>query len=157
MPAFDNIPILIVEDSDDDLFFFRRLFAKAGIKSPVSVVTDGRQATAHFEAALNGTLPQKPPMPRIVFLDLKLPLRSGFEVLQWIRTQPALKSVIVVVLSSSAEVRDVRQAYDLGAQGYLVKYPEPAVLAETMAQVEKAPPGSDVGKLKLPGLERPPA
>lgn len=157
MPAFENIPILIVEDSDDDLFFFRRLFAKAGIKSPVAVVTDGRQATAHFEAALTATLPQKPPMPRIVFLDLKLPLRSGFEVLHWIRTQPALKSVIVVVLSSSAEMRDVRQAYDLGAQGYLVKYPEPGVFSETMQQVEATPPGSDLGKLKLPGLERPAA
>jgi CheY-like chemotaxis protein len=157
MPAFENTPILLVEDSDDDLFFFRRLLSKAGIKSPVSVVTDGRQATAHFDAALNPALPQKPPLPRIVFLDLKLPLRSGVEVLQWIRTQAALKPVIGIVLSSSAELRDVKQAYELGAQGYVVKYPEPEVFSEIMRQIEATPPGSDLSKLKLPGLERPAA
>lgn len=153
MPAFDDFPVMLVEDSEDDLFFFRRLIAKAGIQSRIAIATDGQQAITHLTAAL-GPGTDKPPVPRLVFLDLKLPFRSGFEVLQWVRSQPALARTAVTVLSSSAETRDVAHAFELGAQGYVVKYPEPAVFAETLRLVAEAD-GEDLLELKLPGLPRP--
>lgn len=154
MPAIENVPILLVEDSEDDLFFFRRLLAKAGVKAPVAVATDGQQAIDHLTHAMarNG---EQIELPRLVFLDLKLPLRGGFEVLDWIRAQSALAQVVVVVLSSSAETRDVVQAFQLGAQGYLVKYPEPTVFREVINRIAELPPGADLGSLSLPGLPRP--
>ena len=155
MPAFDHLPILLVEDSEDDLFFFRRLFAKAGITAPITVVTNGHNAIRHFDAALNASDGPKPGLPRLVFLDLKLPLRSGFEVLQWMRSQPSLAHVIVMVLSSSAETRDIAEAFALGAQGYVVKYPSPAAFAEIVRTVADLPADADLKKLTLPGLARP--
>lgn len=153
LPA-DSLPILLVEDSDDDLFFFKRLLSKAGIKSPFAIATDGQQAVVHLDRALKAT-DGNPPIPRLVFLDLKLPLRGGFEVLQWIRNQPGLAQTVVVILSSSGEARDVTQAFEWGAQGYLVKYPEPAVFADVIARISALPAGSDLSKLVLPGLKRP--
>jgi CheY-like chemotaxis protein len=155
MPAFDQTPILLVEDSEDDLFFFRRLIAKAGIHAPLAIASDGQQAIDHLAAAIGGDAPDKPAIPRLVFLDLKLPLRSGFEVLQWIRARPALEHVVVLVLSSSAETRDVADAFALGAQGYLVKYPAPAVFLEIVRTVAEAPAGVDVRTLAFPGMTKP--
>lgn len=155
MPAIEKTPILLVEDSEDDLFFFRRLFAKAGINAPVAVATDGQQAINYLGRAIDGDNGSKPEVPRLIFLDLKLPLRGGFEVLEWIRAQPRLARVAVVVLSSSAETRDVVQAFNLGAQGYLVKYPDPAVFLEVVTKIVNAPPERDLKDLSLPGLPRP--
>lgn len=147
-------PVLVVEDSDDDLFFFRRLIAKAGITAPLAVATDGQQAIDQLAAALNANNTNTP-VPRLVFLDLKLPLRSGFEVLQWIRSQRSLDPMAVVVLSSSAEARDVAQAFELGAQAYLVKYPAPGVFSDIVRQVAAAPADVDWKKISWPGLPRP--
>jgi CheY-like chemotaxis protein len=151
MPPLDKISLLLVEDSEDDLFFFKRLCKKAGVNAPLAVATDGQQAVEHLTAALEG----KQPIPQLIFLDLKLPLRSGFEVLEWLRAQPALARTTVVVLSSSAEGRDVERAYQLGAQGYLVKYPEAAVLLAVVQAVDALPATADLKTLKLPGLVRP--
>jgi CheY-like chemotaxis protein len=144
-------PIYVVEDSDDDLFLFRRLLTKAEIKHPLSIATNGQSAIDQLGelAAQGGTL------PRVVFLDLKLPLRSGFEVLEWIRAHPAMRSVAVIILSSSAELRDVKRAYDLGAHGYLVKYPAPAVFREIMSALAALPPGSTADGITFPGVARP--
>lgn len=146
----DNLPVLLVEDNDDDLFFFRRLIAKAGLTLALEVATDGQQAVEHLKQNVT-----RGAVPRLMFLDLKLPLRGGFEILQWVRTQPALAGMAVVVLSSSAETRDVEQAYALGAQSYLVKYPPPAVLQEILRRVSELPPGTDPARLTLPGVPKP--
>lgn len=146
----DNLPVLLVEDNDDDLFFFRRLIAKAGLTLSLAVATDGQQAVEHLKHTMSTGHP-----PRLLFLDLKLPLRGGFEVLQWVRSQPPLSGMVVVVLSSSAELRDVEQAYALGAQSYLVKYPAPSVFQEIVQRVAELPPGTDPRSLMLPGLPKP--
>lgn len=144
--------VFLVEDSEDDLFFFKRLFGKAGLTMPVAIATDGQKAIDYLQRTIEPATAERPPVPRLVFLDLKLPLKGGFEVLKWIRAQPALANVVVVVLSSSAESRDVTQAFALGAQGYLVKYPEPATFAEVVQRVSGLQPGADLRSLRLPGL-----
>jgi CheY-like chemotaxis protein len=153
-----KIPILLVEDSEDDRFFFKRLLTKAGITVPVAIATDGQQAIDYLRNVIDGGAPNnQPECPRLIFLDLKLPLRGGFEVLQWIRAQPPLAKVVVVILSSSAESRDVVQAFAMGAQGYLVKYPEPRTFADVLERVSTASSNADVNSLTLPGLPRPPS
>lgn len=147
--------VLLVEDSDDDLFFFRRLAKKAGVELPFAVATDGQQAIDQLKRSLpDGTADPVAP-PRLVFLDLKLPLKGGFEVLRWMRAQPALARVLVVVLSSSAEARDVAQAFASGAQGYLVKYPPAAAIAELMRRVQALPADADPAELVVPDSLRP--
>ena len=74
------------------------------------------------------------PQPRLVLLDLKLPRKSGLEVLDWLRRQPGLKRVAVVVLTSSEERRDVNRAYDLGANSYLTK---PVAFQELLEMVRR--------------------
>lgn len=149
----DPFPILLVEDSEDDLFLFRRLLTKAEITNPLQVATNGQAAIDQLADIVAAAATAS--VPGIVFLDLKLPLRSGFEVLQWIGGQPLLKRTIVIVLSSSAESRDVKRAYELGADGYLVKYPGPAVFRDIVRTVATLPAGADRASLSFPGLTKP--
>jgi CheY-like chemotaxis protein len=113
--------LLLVEDNEDDVFLMTRALKSAGINLPLQVVTDGQQALNYFA----GTGPYADrsiyPVPLIVFLDIKLPQLSGLELLRWLRSQPALRRVIVIVLTSSNHPEDVREAYDLGANSYIVK------------------------------------
>lgn len=149
----EHFPILLVEDSEDDLFLFRRLLTKAEITNPLQVATNGQAAIDQLSEIVAAGTPAS--VPGIVFLDLKLPLRSGFEVLQWIGEQPLLKRTIVLVLSSSAESRDVKRAYELGAHGYLVKYPGPAVFRDIVRTVTSLPPDAELTGLAFPGLTKP--
>lgn len=113
--------ILLVEDDANDVILIRRAFAKAEIKNPVYTVEDGDAAVAYL--AGEGTYADRGdhPLPGVVLLDLKLPRRSGLEVLEWVRHSPTLRRLPIVVLTSSRESADVNRAYDLGANSYLVK------------------------------------
>jgi CheY-like chemotaxis protein len=113
--------ILLVEDNPDDVVLMERAFRKLNLLNPLISVADGEQAIRHLEAVVRGDDPQRYPLPALILLDLKLPRFSGLEVLAWLRQQPRLKRCPVVVLTSSKEAPDVRQAYDLGANSYLVK------------------------------------
>ena len=109
-------PVLLVEDNNDDADLILHAWRRAGIRNAVERADDGEKACARLsDPAL--------PLPGLVLLDLKLPRRSGHEVLGWIRARPeeALRRLVVVVLTSSDQERDVRQSYDLGANSYLVK------------------------------------
>jgi CheY-like chemotaxis protein len=113
--------ILLVEDNPDDVVLMQRAFRKLNLLNPLVALPDGEQAIKHLEGIVRGDDPQRFPLPALVLLDLKLPRFSGLEVLAWLRKQPKLKRCPVVVLTSSKEAPDVRQAYDLGANSYLVK------------------------------------
>ena len=112
---------MLVEDNEDDVFLMKHALASAGVCNPVFVVETGQQAVDYLSGAGPYQDRTRYPMPVIVFLDLKLPLMSGHEVLAWIRGQRQLESLLVVVLTSSNEPSDVRRSYSLGANSYLMK------------------------------------
>ena len=113
--------LLLVEDDPNDVALIRRAFKKARILNPLNIVHDGEEAIAYLAGQGEYADRSKFPLPAVVLLDLKLPRRSGHEVLAWLRQQPGLRRLPVVVLTSSSDTPDVRQAYDLGANSYLVK------------------------------------
>jgi CheY-like chemotaxis protein len=114
-------PILLVEDDENDVFFLRYAFEMAGITTPLHVSVDGKEAIDYLAGAGKYSDRETYPLPCLVLLDLKLPVRMGHEVLRWIQEQPALQTLLVVVLTSSADPRDVNDCYRLGARSFLVK------------------------------------
>lgn len=117
----DDSAILLVEDNEDDVVLSKHALKAARVVNPVYVVETGADAIDYLSGAHQYRDRAKYPMPAMVFLDLKLPLVSGHEVLAWIRAQRHLESMVVVVLTSSDEATDVRRSYSLGANSYLVK------------------------------------
>jgi CheY-like chemotaxis protein len=116
-----DLPILLVEDNEDDILFVRRAFRHAKLSNPLHVAEDGDAAVAYLAGEGEFADRARHPLPTLILLDLKLPRRSGLEVLQWLRAQPGLGRTPVVMLTSSRQGADVNRAYDLGANGYLVK------------------------------------
>jgi CheY-like chemotaxis protein len=107
-------PILLVEDSPDDALLIQRAFRKANLANPVQLVRDGEEAVAYLSGAPPYQDRVRFPLPVFMLLDLKLPRRSGLEVLSWVRNESAVRRLPVVVLTSSRESVDVNRAYDLG-------------------------------------------
>jgi CheY-like chemotaxis protein len=122
--------ILLVEDNEDDVFLMTRALNAAHIENPMSVVEDGQQAVDYLSGAGPFADRDAYPLPVIVFLDLKLPIMMGLEVLAWIRADPKFADIIVVVLTSSNEPSDLKEAYRLGANSYVVKPPDADQLLE---------------------------
>ena len=114
-------PILLVEDSPDDALLIQRAFRKANLANPVQLVRDGEEAVAYLSGAVPYDDRGRFPLPVFMLLDLKLPRRSGLEVLAWLRQESAVRRLPVVVLTSSRESVDVNRAYDLGVNSYLTK------------------------------------
>jgi CheY-like chemotaxis protein len=113
--------ILHVEDDPNDVFFVRRAFAKASPEVTLFNAVDGEEARAFLEGRAPFEARAGHPPPALVLMDLKLPRMNGHEVLEWMRAQPALATVPVVILSSSSEKTDMERAYGLGANAYLTK------------------------------------
>jgi CheY-like chemotaxis protein len=113
--------VLLVEDSPDDVLLIKRSFERAGLRHPIHSVSLGEEAIAY----LRGDTPYddrvKYPVPDLVLLDIKMPGMDGFDVLRWIRRQGEFLHLCVVMLTSSDQLRDVNQAYQLGANSFLVK------------------------------------
>jgi len=113
--------ILLVEDREDDVILIRKAFQKAGLNNPFQLARDGEEAIAYLAGEGKFSNRVEFPLPWLVLLDLKMPRVDGFEVLTWIRRQPSLSRIIVLVLTSSEYIRDVDRAYKLGANSFLVK------------------------------------
>jgi CheY-like chemotaxis protein len=113
--------ILLVEDNEDDVYFMKRAWAKAQVMHDLHVVEDGNEAVDYLMG--NGRFEDRDafPIPALVLLDLKLPLKCGLSVLEWIRSQPHLAPMLVIIFTSSRESGDMQSAYRLGANSYLVK------------------------------------
>jgi CheY-like chemotaxis protein len=113
--------ILLVEDQETDVMLLQRAFANVGAQSLLRSVADGDAAIAYLSGEGIYADRHRHPLPDLVLLDLKLPRRSGFEVLDWVRKHSALHRLPTVMLTSSREAADINQAYDLGANSYLAK------------------------------------
>ena len=128
-------PILQVEDDPNDVFLLQHAMNKAGVANPIQVATDGQQAIDYLKGAGKFADRERFPLPCLVLLDLKLPYVMGLDVLEWIRQQPGL-SLIVILLTASAEDADIATAYRLGANAFLTK-PTTAGELEDMAKAIK--------------------
>ena len=131
MPNILNRPILLVEDNPMDVDLTIRAFAKRKIVNPIEVARDGEEALAYLPRWEAGE-----PLPAVILLDLKLPKVSGLEVLRYLKAHPQFRPIPVVVLTSSAEDRDIQTAYDLGTNSYIVKPVDFEKFLEVAAHIE---------------------
>jgi CheY-like chemotaxis protein len=119
--VFEHAVILLVEDLENDVFLIRRALVQAHLTNPIYVVRHGEEAVEYLGGTGKYSNRDEYPLPGLILLDLKMPRMDGFQVLEWIRGQPGLRGIVVLVLTSSDRLRDVTQAYSLGAKSFLVK------------------------------------
>jgi len=122
--------ILHIEDNPDDVLLTAMAFRKAGVAVKLDVAPDGHKAMVALSNS-NGA-----PLPACVLMDIKLPTISGLELLDWIRQQPHLKRLPVIMFTSSLLPGDINQAYDLGANSYLIKPPNLDALVELAKTID---------------------
>lgn len=112
--------VLLVEDSKSDAFLFQRAVKNMKIKPSISIVQDGEDALEYLLAkGKYSNLDRR--LPKVIFMDLKLPKVSGLEVIEKIKQYPETAKIPIVILTSSNEERDLDKAYELGVNSYLVK------------------------------------
>jgi two-component system response regulator len=116
--------ILLVEDDENDVLFMKMAMEMTGIRNPLQVASDGRQALDYLTGANEYSDRLAYPKPGLVLLDLKLPYVNGLEVLRKLRLHPSLKQTVVIILTSSQEDSDINKAYQLGTNAYVVKPPD---------------------------------
>lgn len=145
--------ILLVEDSEDDILLIRRAFIKAKVLNPVHIVNTGKEAMAYLSGTGRYSNRSEFPLPSLVLLDLKMPGIDGFDVLRWIRNEPGLKTLRVVILTSSDEMRDVTTAYQAGANSFLIK----PIDFDRFVEISQALNGYWLWMDKAPDAVRPPS
>jgi CheY-like chemotaxis protein len=143
--------ILLAEDREDDVILIQRAFKEGGVRYPLIVVRDGEEAIRYLSGLGRYSNRELYPLPVLLLLDLTLPGTDGFEVLRWIRSQPYLIDLPVVVMTQSHRIRDVNQAYRLGAYSFIVKtddFKDAVAFAQSMSEYWQ--------KLKLSALAKNP-
>jgi CheY-like chemotaxis protein len=131
-----NLPILLAEDSDDDIFLLERAYKKAKLTNPLKIVSDGEQALAYLKGEGVYADREKYPFPALLLLDIKMPRMNGLEVLSAIRQDPQLRRLVVIFLTASNLDKDVNQAFDLQANSYLVKPADTDGMVNTLDKVK---------------------
>ncbi|MHC1769517.1 MAG: response regulator [Verrucomicrobiia bacterium] len=127
--------ILYIEDEENDVLLAEIAFRRAQIAHRIAVVRDGLQAIDYLAGHGKFADREAHPLPRLVLLDLKLPHKSGFEVLEWIRNQKSLQSLPVVIYTSSGAPSDRERATKLGASDYRVKPSRMSEMTEMAASL----------------------
>jgi CheY-like chemotaxis protein len=153
MPNRSRPIVLLAEDSEDDAFFFRWTLQKSELECHLVRAEDGAQAIKVLEVAADADGQRRSDCPDLVFLDLKMPSVSGFEVLEWIQAHPFIPPLEVVVLSGSEHTNDIDRALALGASGYYVKPLSPAQLRARFSAWRERTTGSTAS----PGAAEPSA
>ena len=148
----DSAVILLAEDREDDIFIIRKAFSAAGVFNPLQVVRDGEEALAYLKGTGRYYNRDEFPLPDLLLLDLKMPRMDGFEVLRWIRHEPGMSALRIIVLTSSQDIRDVNEAYRLGANSFMVKPMD----FEDVVQMTKYLSGYWLHLSKAPESSRPP-
>lgn len=113
--------ILAAEDEDDYILLLKQAFSQANFENVVYFVSTGKEVISYLKGEGKFADREEFPLPDLLLLDLKLPGYNGFEILGWIRSHPGLTALRIIVLTSSDRVRDVNDAYRLGANSFLVK------------------------------------
>ena len=113
--------ILVAEDNDDHVVLLLRSFRKAALINPVVVVKNGVEVLEYLRGDGKFSNRAEYPLPTLLLLDLRMPMMDGFEVLYWIRQHPTLRTLRIVMLTTSEDLRDINKAYQLGANAFLVK------------------------------------
>jgi CheY-like chemotaxis protein len=130
--------ILLVEDDPADARLIQRALSKAGVLVPVVRLTDGEDVVSYLRGDHPYENRKSYPMPTLILLDIKLPKKNGFEVLEWLRKQKDVaRRTLVVMFTSSNHAVDIGRAYDLGANSYLVKPESSAQLLEIANMVNR--------------------
>jgi CheY-like chemotaxis protein len=119
--TIDDPVILLVEDCEEDALLMRTVAGRAGFGQSLRQVRNGEEAIAYLLGDGVYSDRKQFPVPAAVLLDLNLPRKNGFEVLAWMREQPAFRHLHTYILTSSSRPEDIQKAYDLGANSYLVK------------------------------------
>ncbi len=139
LSSADHIPtVLLVEDLNDDVFFFKHAMKRAGVNATLHVGEDGVEAVDYLSHQGRFADPAQYPRPDLMFLDLKMPNMNGFEVLEWLREHPVEPQFKVIVLTGSEEPADQARAKELGAHSYMIKPPSPDVLREFFRDLQPA-------------------
>lgn len=131
-----NTPLLWIEDDQNDILLVGRAMVKVGMQ-PSAIIRDGEEAILYLSGQGNYIDRNRHPLPSLILLDLKLPKRSGLEVLRWLREQPILRRIPTIVFTSSTETDDINRAYELGANAYLVKPVDMEGLISTLRRVQE--------------------
>jgi len=129
--------MLVAEDQDDEVQLLKLACAKANVSLPLHFVRNGEETVEYLKGEGRYADRAKHPLPRLLLLDLNMPLRNGFEVLEWLRLQPGLRRLLVVVFTSSVLPADVNRAFELGANSYLVKPADFKKLQETVRYLDE--------------------
>lgn len=113
--------VLLADDDENDILLFTRAIKNVGLGCEVKSVRDGQNAIDYFQRTGPYVDKVKYPLPRFLILDLKMPRKSGFEVLEWLQEHPECKIIPTIVFSSSKIAEDISRAYQLGANSYFTK------------------------------------
>jgi CheY-like chemotaxis protein len=113
--------ILLIEDNPSDAALVARAFDRSGVVNPIRRLKDGEDALAYLSGAGTYANRKENPLPAVILLDLNLPRFNGYQLMIWLRMQPELKRIPVVVLTESSDAESINRAYDAGANSYLVK------------------------------------
>ena len=124
--------ILLVDDSENDLMLMRAAFELAKGDILLQEARNGEEAIAYLKGEGSYGDRNNFPMPTIMLLDLNMPKMNGFDVLAWVRGQPGLKRLTIIILTASMRSEDIERIFDLGATSYLVKPSNLQTLAAMM-------------------------
>ncbi len=131
-----NRRLLFIEDDEDDVYVIQNALQRVGIHETMHFVRHGKEAVEYLQPfTVTDTLGSSS-LPKLIFLDLNMPLMNGLEFLQWRRQQPVLQTIPVIVLTSSESPQDIIDAYGLGANAYLVKPMSVAELSALLKSIQ---------------------
>ncbi len=136
MPFNGTFTILLLEDQEDDAFLLKRAFKHAGISVPITVVVDGLEGIAYIKGEGEYADRDKFPLPRVILLDLKMPRMGGLEFLEWVEKNPQVRVIPTIVLTSSQLPQDVKRAYELKANTFMVKPSSPDEMIELARAIQ---------------------
>ncbi len=116
-----NLTILIIEDNESEAMLLQVALTRAGIKNATRIVSSGEQAMDYLRGRASYANRNQYPFPSVLFTDLKMPGLNGFDILRWLQQHPECAIIPTIVLSNSREAKDVKVAYELGANSFMVK------------------------------------